>query len=122
VTHRVGPACPLTSSSAIMHLHSVIRRKYWSGGSSKAHASLGDRIPYFNSNGVLMKCIRKLAEHFFINENDGISLLILAIAAAASSSGIVVLGLWIAHTPPALPTSNAACLDRCEKVCEGYPR
>lgn len=90
-----------------------------------AYTLRDDRIPYCHSNGVLMKCMRKLIEHFFLNEDDGISLLILAIVAAASSSGIVVLGLWIVHTHPALSASyatNAACLERCENVCDGNSR
>ncbi|NPT61113.1 hypothetical protein [Paraburkholderia elongata] len=72
-----------------------------------------------------MKHLSKLAAYFFPHDSGDISLLLLAIAAAASSAGIVSIGLLVAHPRPALPTVDGAqrdCLERCEKMCSGPAR
>jgi hypothetical protein len=76
-----------------------------------------------------MKYIREIYKYFFHHVGHDISLLILATATAASVSGIVATGLWIAHThayaPVASTTANTAyrtCLESCWAQCGGYVR
>ncbi len=72
-----------------------------------------------------MNILRKLAQYLFPCDNGNIGLPLLAIATATLSSGVVAICLWIAHSPPALSTSDAVqhdCLERCEKTCDGQPR
>lgn len=67
-----------------------------------------------------MNRFRKLAEYFFPHDSDDFSLLLLAIAAAASGAGIAAVVLWIAHSSSALSAAGDAqpeCLERCEKIC-----
>jgi hypothetical protein len=69
-----------------------------------------------------MKKLRKFAEYFFPHDNGGVPLALLALAAAASSCGVVAVWLWVAHSPPAQSPADAArrdCLERCNKVCGG---
>jgi hypothetical protein len=72
-----------------------------------------------------MKHLSELVAYFFPHDSGDISLLLLAIAAAASCAGIVSIGLLVAHPRLALPYVDAAqrdCLDRCEKMCSGRAR
>jgi hypothetical protein len=72
-----------------------------------------------------MKWVRRLWGYFFRHDDHDLSLLMLAVAAATSGSGIVAAALWISHSPPALPTVNSAdqtCLKSCSKVCGKYIR
>jgi hypothetical protein len=60
------------------------------------------------------------AGYFLINRDDGIGLLMLALAAAILSGGSVIAALWMAHAALASMASNAAneaCRERCAKVC-----
>jgi hypothetical protein len=72
-----------------------------------------------------MKLFRKVWKYFFHYDDHHLSLLMLAVAAATSGSGIVAAALWISHASPALPTATAAyqtCLKSCPKVCDEYIR
>jgi hypothetical protein len=69
-----------------------------------------------------MKKLGKIANYLFPDDNGGGPLLLPAFVAAASSSGVVAVWLWMAHSPPALSPLDAArrdCLERCEQVCGG---
>jgi hypothetical protein len=69
-----------------------------------------------------MKNLRKIAGYIFPHENGGIPLALLALAATASSCGVVAIWLWVAHSPPAPSPADATrrnCLERCNKVCGG---
>ena len=69
-----------------------------------------------------MKKSSKIANYLFPHDNGGVPAFFPALAAAASSSSVVAVWLWMAHSPPALSPSDTArrdCLERCEYVCGG---
>jgi hypothetical protein len=55
-----------------------------------------------------MKYIRRVNRYFFQHDGHDISLRILAAAAAASASGIVAAGLWIAHAHAPVASAKTA--------------
>jgi hypothetical protein len=68
-----------------------------------------------------MKILRQIAKKFLPRDNSGIPVSLLALAAAASSCGVVAVWLWVAHSPPAtsLDVTRRDCAERCNKVCAG---
>lgn len=72
-----------------------------------------------------MKHLSKLAAYFFPCDSGDISLLLLAIAAATSSAGVVSVVLLVVHARPALPIVDGAqrdCPERCEQMCSVQTR
>jgi hypothetical protein len=69
-----------------------------------------------------MKILRRITKKFFLHDNSGIPVSLLALAAAASSCGVVAVWLWVAHSPPAMSLQDVTrrdCPERCNKVCAG---
>ena len=67
-----------------------------------------------------MKLIRKIYARLFLAGRDEISLHFLAFAVSTLSCGVVILWLWVVHTPVSLTASDTAhltCLNRCEQAC-----